>query len=370
MPKIIIGLILSVFLSASAAEINNFTVLKISGKKDCKFKDGVKYTKLTAGQVLPFGTTVKTGRKSTITLQFSIGNTFIMMPKTTITVQQDTTNKKLKQINIKLNEGFVKVELDDFKGHKLQVETPTAVCGAVGTHFVVGTGETQSFTCSKGEVYLEKGATRINQIIAGTTINSTVNKISVSVRDGVKSPTVRLPDGSSVTIGKDTVFEVAQVGEAMVIKVVSGELTKADGTSIPAGKASVTVGGKEVTTIDAEKTLAQAAEVTEAKTEVANLEAALTTATPTEAKAIQAKITTAKTSLTVTETTLTTTLTASGVSSEGTVKSAPGVAPAPEGEDGDQPPPVEETVSPDIVIPIIEVPSEDANNPDNSGEGT
>ncbi len=111
-----------------------FTVLKT--QNDCRYKAEKGYKPVKPETAYPFGTVLKTGRRSTMDLELSPGNTFRLMPRSKLAVNADTRNPKLKVL--KLEQGTVKLKLDKFpKGQKLQVETPTAVCGALGTRFTV-----------------------------------------------------------------------------------------------------------------------------------------------------------------------------------------------------------------------------------------
>jgi hypothetical protein len=149
-------------LSAAAEAITGFRTLKVTGQ--CLVKgpgedDFVDAQNLTS---YPFGSTLKTGRNSNMLLEFSEGNTFQLLPRTTLVLNEDTRNPKLKVL--RLQGGSVSLQLDDFpKDHKLEVETPSAICGAVGTRFVVSFDEAEtspgeqqpgrnSFACTEGKV--------------------------------------------------------------------------------------------------------------------------------------------------------------------------------------------------------------------------
>ncbi|MFT5127964.1 MAG: hypothetical protein ACI8W8_001572 [Rhodothermales bacterium] len=155
---IVVGLSFSV----AANSITGFRTLKVTGQCLVKTAGEEDYVDAQNQTVYAFGTTLKTGRNSNMLLEFSQGNTFQLLPRTTLVLNQDTRNPKLKIL--RLQSGSISLQLDDFpKGHKLEVETPSAICGAVGTRFVVSfdevettPGETQpgrnSFSCSDGIV--------------------------------------------------------------------------------------------------------------------------------------------------------------------------------------------------------------------------
>jgi len=141
---------------------DTFKVLKFDGKCEVKSKDG-RYGDVKA-QEYPFGVTLKTGRLSFILVELSPGNTFQMLAGTTMMIDRSTNDPRLKRLRMK--EGGVSLLLDKWpKDHRLEVETPSAICGAVGTRFVVSVEPVvqeggkdryarQSFNCLEGIIDL------------------------------------------------------------------------------------------------------------------------------------------------------------------------------------------------------------------------
>ena len=197
MRKILIITAWLCFSAAWAAEITGYTVIKVGGRKDCKVKTGDSFSEVVTGQAYKFGTILQTGRRTTVDLQFSEGNTFRLMPRTKLQIVQDVKDPKLKIL--KLDQGTVELKLDDFKGNKLKVETPTAVCGALGTRFIVTfegeadhsaddpdkedkiarlakddkTGSRASrFTCTKGKVFVASRFNVAKKEVEGKTFNA------------------------------------------------------------------------------------------------------------------------------------------------------------------------------------------------------
>lgn len=151
---------MAVLMSGAArADIGGFTAIEITGRCQAKAPGQAEFAPVVKGQEYDFGTMVTTSRNSALVLEFSTGNTFQLLARTKLIIAEDTRDPKLKIL--KLREGTVNLTLDDFpKDHKLQVETPTAVCGAVGTRFVVSFDDDDaskaknSFSCDKGEVFV------------------------------------------------------------------------------------------------------------------------------------------------------------------------------------------------------------------------
>lgn len=167
---------------AATAEITDFTVVKISGSQ-AKYRIEADFKALEEKKAYPFGTTLKTGRKTTVDLEFSPENAFRLMPRTTLTIVEDVKDARLKVL--KLERGRVQAKLDNFPpDHGLQVETPTAVCGALGTHFTVAfedeadAGEApaeessrkNAISCEQGAVYASTSFTVNGTTVQGETM--------------------------------------------------------------------------------------------------------------------------------------------------------------------------------------------------------
>lgn len=153
-------------VGAMAADITGFKAVALEGTAQIKVGDAAAQP-IELDKQYPFGATVMTGRNSWVNLEFNQGNTFRLLARSSLEITEDVKNPKLKKLS--LETGKVEIKLDDFpKDHKLQVETPTAVCGAVGTRFVVEFendenetiaaqkkgGRESSFACDQGEVYV------------------------------------------------------------------------------------------------------------------------------------------------------------------------------------------------------------------------
>jgi hypothetical protein len=117
-----------------AEDIKGFTPINQEG--DCTINSGSGFLPASIGKLYPFGNNAKTGRNSFLDLEFSDGNTFRLLARTSVTITENAKDPKLKVIQ--LTKGTVDLKLDNFPAdHKLQVETPTASCGAVGARAIV-----------------------------------------------------------------------------------------------------------------------------------------------------------------------------------------------------------------------------------------
>ena len=174
-------------LHFQAAGIEEFNAIDAVG--ECKILEDALYEDIVIGAAYNFGKTVKTGRNSYLDLQLLKGNTFRLLARTTLVVTEDARNPKLKIL--KLDQGTVNLKLDNFPAdHKLDVETPSAICGAVGTRFIVSFEDptmvsaiagspgsrAHRFTCDEGELQIASRFTVDDEIVIGQsfTVDSVV----------------------------------------------------------------------------------------------------------------------------------------------------------------------------------------------------
>jgi hypothetical protein len=114
-----------------------FKLTKVNGDCTIKTPEGGKFEPPVDGKAYPYGSTVKTGRKSSVVIEFSAGNVCRILASTVLTITEDVKDKKLK--TIKLDEGEIGVELEEkfHENNGLSVETAAAICGAIGCKFTV-----------------------------------------------------------------------------------------------------------------------------------------------------------------------------------------------------------------------------------------
>jgi hypothetical protein len=115
-----------------------FRVIKVTGECSLKRPKERKFAPAEESKAYPYGTKIRTGVRSSLVVIFSEGNICRVLPNTDLTMSERASNKKLKTVRLK--EGEVEVELkEDFDsdGNALNVETSTAICGAIGCKFNV-----------------------------------------------------------------------------------------------------------------------------------------------------------------------------------------------------------------------------------------
>lgn len=125
---------------ASAQDILDpaFRVIRVTG--DCQVgipgQDGLQPAE--ESKAYPYGSTIRTGARSSLVAVLSEGNVVRILANADLVMDESSSDSKVK--NVRLTEGEVEVELNSAfhkGGNKLNVETATAICGAVGTHFRV-----------------------------------------------------------------------------------------------------------------------------------------------------------------------------------------------------------------------------------------
>jgi hypothetical protein len=268
--------------------IDGFKVTKVTSNtaRIRTSKDG-KYVPVQAGKVYKFPVTLKSN-KAQVFISFTKENTGRLLPNTVLQL----TSPKIKHPKLKLLTGKVALELDKFpKDHKIEVSTPTAVCGAVGTRFEVSySGEdkqlgidkakstqSQSFACTKGEIYVASNSFHIGAVKVGQAVTTQSHEGKENSYCAVKlenssaqSFHISLPDKSEY-VASSSSFEIAQPkdqpkGEEITVVKVKDNNMKTLGFfetanhGMTANKAHVKVGDKYVAHADSEAYLVAAKE--------------------------------------------------------------------------------------------------------------
>jgi len=114
-----------------------FCTTKITGTCSVKVPGAKDFAPAEEGRAYPYGTTVRTGRKSSVLIEFSEGNTCRVLANALVTITEEAGDKKMK--TLVLDDGGIEVQLEEefHKHNALQVETPAGICGAIGCTFEV-----------------------------------------------------------------------------------------------------------------------------------------------------------------------------------------------------------------------------------------
>lgn len=173
-----------------------FQIKDISGKCYIKTAGNSKFVKAEQNKAYPYGTSIKTDKKGSVTIIFSKDNSCVLKANTFIVLKEEA-NKKNKIIE--LDSGNIDVNLDKefHKSNGLKVVTATGTCKAIGCVFSVSQSSKRDINAS--------------------TYDCKDGKISV-IGDDFNLPEMNGKDVVSVTTKKDNSFTRIETvkGEAPV----------------------------------------------------------------------------------------------------------------------------------------------------------
>ncbi|MDD5260848.1 MAG: FecR family protein [Methylacidiphilales bacterium] len=142
--------VLTCILILTTAGLQAQTFKVLSGGGDVG-KDAKSYQPAKANADYALGWWARTA-EGVLKIEFSPENIFRLLPNSEVQVNgTGAANTKFRRI-VELKAGKVDFDLPKLSGSKVEVETPTAVCGAVGTQFSVDS-ETGQFDVPKGRIY-------------------------------------------------------------------------------------------------------------------------------------------------------------------------------------------------------------------------
>jgi hypothetical protein len=211
----------AVFAAASfgSENIETFTVDKIQGKS-CQIrpKDG-EYQTAKAGETYTVGSSGKTGGGSWLTIVFDKDHRFNLLPNAEVLINRETKSAKFREagnVILSLKKGGIKVD-EKSKDYSLKVQTPTAVCGAVGTSYSVQTIGTKTiFSCTEGEIKAASEEDNSfetslgeNQGLTAETIPGKENSFT-RISNPQGKPEVAFASGDAAELGGGTEIEFAQ----------------------------------------------------------------------------------------------------------------------------------------------------------------
>ncbi len=144
MKSIRLGLatLLTVALASVASAQNTldpvFRVARVNGDCQISIQGQEGFQPAEEAKAYPYGSTIRTGARSSLVVIISEGNVVRVLANASLVMDENASDTRIK--NVRLHDGEVEIELNKAfhqSGNKLNVETATAICGAVGTHFRV-----------------------------------------------------------------------------------------------------------------------------------------------------------------------------------------------------------------------------------------
>ncbi len=142
MKKFGLALTLSMTLAMGVIAQQNldpvFLITGVNGDCQISLPGQTEFVAVEESKAYPYGSRILTASRSSLIINISAGNVVRVLANADVIMDENTSNPKVK--NVRLNESEVEVELNRHfheGGNALNVETATAICGAVGTHFRV-----------------------------------------------------------------------------------------------------------------------------------------------------------------------------------------------------------------------------------------
>lgn len=137
----------SLVLGVAQVSANEFVVSGGGGEVG---KSKSAYTAVAVNAKYPLGWWARTSGDA-LRVLFSPGNEFRLLPRSEVQISgEGGAGGRFRRV-LKLNDGSVELDLKKLEGSKVEVETPTAICGAVGTKFTVNAA-TGEFNVAEGRI--------------------------------------------------------------------------------------------------------------------------------------------------------------------------------------------------------------------------
>lgn len=237
-----ISVVVLVGLTGAAPFEAQFKVLKIEKECQVKVAGATDFKPAQVGASYPYGTTLRTGRNSSAVISFSDGNECRILARTELTVNEDTKDRKIKTLKLAQGKAEVSLQPDFHLNNALQVETPTAICGAVECHFItevlVEPEQIRTFFESiKGVIRLDHELFNVPVIGTGAmlmvSVNPDMSEITVKVLAG--ELTVYVKNGAGLfrefKLPKDSLIKIKRTPIDNDNELVIVTVTTPDGKS-------------------------------------------------------------------------------------------------------------------------------------------
>ncbi|MFC1497059.1 hypothetical protein ACFLS1_01115 [Verrucomicrobiota bacterium] len=230
----------------SAGSFDRLIVIKeIEGRCFVRLPGASSEIKAERDKRYPYGTRIKTGPESSISIQLNSDNEFEVSPNSSFVIAEDAKDSKLKKIL--LDEGKIKVLLEksyqDQTGNRLNVESSTVVCESTGGSFTINVMTEPDMRvvmimCEKGDMkvfnpYFEIPVLEENESVSvGSTFDRTYTKVAdekgkyeINLKTPEEVVTKEMEEGSLIRI----FTSLSESGDAILVAIIP---VAPDGTAI------------------------------------------------------------------------------------------------------------------------------------------
>ena len=183
-----------------------FKIEKATGDCMVQTPGTPNFVKAKDGNVYPYGTKVRTGRKASLLIVFSEGNVCRVLSNAALTITQNAKDEKLRSIILDTGKVEISLEAEFHKtnGNALNVVTPTAVCSAIGCKFSAETSIEEDFfvtifMCDDGKIEIHgEGFTVPLDTEDGLTVSVPKDRSFIRLKDvkGTYTSQIRDPEGN------------------------------------------------------------------------------------------------------------------------------------------------------------------------------
>ena len=201
-------------ISSLAAAALTATVTEIAGKVECKLP-GKDWVAAKTGDILPAGSLISTGFKSTAILKMESA-TLTVKPVTRLSLEELVKSEGTTKTQMFLMAGRVKAEVTPPEGEKAEfkVKSPTATASVRGTGFEF---DGQNLIVDHGTVQLEaESGIGIPQSVGGGQFST------VSQTGTVTAPIAVATNSASAAIPTNTTSNVSTANRSETIAEIAG----------------------------------------------------------------------------------------------------------------------------------------------------
>jgi len=186
-----------------------FKIVKVTGDCAVRAPDSEDFSPAEEGKAYPYGTKMRTGRNSSAIIAFSDGNQCRVLARASLAITEKEEDASFKLIKLEQGKISLTLQEDYHETNELNVETATAICGAIGSDYDVTVTIQDGLivvyvTCSDGSIWASGADFRIPLMLVGDSLTITGSRDGTFVRlkvvDGEFRIHFRNADGEEETV--------------------------------------------------------------------------------------------------------------------------------------------------------------------------